>query len=89
MLPPINGGLHCGGSFKQVAGLAMVGCSRRSTAGSIAACVAAQSPAPIPEVLPPINGGLHCGTVWSGGVLGALASAPADQRRRMPRRSRI
>ena len=62
VLPPFNGGLHCGVVILwegDVTGQ----CSRRSTAGSIAA---GSSPTPTQcpvSLLPPFDGGLHCGTL--------------------------
>ena len=62
VLPPFNGGLHCGTlSTASVADRAAA-CSRLSTAGSIAASTTAAALQHGSPVLPPFNGGLHCGT---------------------------
>src|SRR5487761_1579675 len=85
VLPPINGGLHCGlhrdptshrrhlraPAYQRRAPLrpptrrhpsaSRHGCSRLSTAGSIAALSRECRGAAGQPVLPPINGGLHCG----------------------------
>ena len=61
VLPPFNGGLHCG--FRPRAWLnESTLCSRLSTAGSIAAGSNLHG-FRAGQVLPPFNGGLHCGRV--------------------------
>ena len=75
VLPPINGGLHCGVRVPEARGTR---CSRLSTAGSIAATVEP----PLRRrrrVFPPINGGLHCGASVIG--LPPSPGVPAYQRR--------
>ena len=65
VLPPFNGGLHCGGS-------SVAGAVRDPAAGAPAfqrrAPLRRQSAAgsqPLRRVLPPFNGGLHCGPLKS------------------------
>jgi len=61
VLPPLNGGLHCGSVSGLSAGMNPVPCSRLSTAGSIAAVRLGGFRIGHRLVLPPLNGGLHCG----------------------------
>jgi len=63
VLPPFNGGLHCGRLAVRDAITGTRGCSRLSTAGSIAAAITRARPPASQKVLPPFNGGLHCGYI--------------------------
>ena len=63
VLPPFNGGLHCGASPTAGSRPEQERCSRLSTAGSIAAPTGKVSDSVPSPVLPPFNGGLHCGEV--------------------------
>jgi hypothetical protein len=60
MLPPFDGGLHCGTSFSWMLPR-MFRCSRLTTAGSIAAAKIPAESCNQRHVLPPSDGGLHCG----------------------------
>ena len=82
VLPPFNGGLHCGARDHRRPAGAGSWCSRLSTAGSIAAPVPQRHELAHRPVLPPFNGGLHCG--GDDDVArrdGGRPGAPAFQRR--------
>src|SRR5579875_3745487 len=61
VLPPFIGGLHCGGCQPPALPPELRPCSRRSSAGSIAARTSAGVCDLCGSVLPPFIGGLHCG----------------------------
>ena len=61
-LPPSDGGLHCGSSGIRPTLSATRKCSRRPTAGSIAAGTAGGRSRCRRTVLPPLSSGLHCGS---------------------------
>ena len=80
VLPPLNGGLHCGGYWLPV-------CRGRAQVlpplnGGLHCGIASdRRPRLRSAVLPPLNGGLHCGRSWSAGNAVHHAGAPASQRR--------
>src|SRR6266566_3538454 len=61
VLPPLVGGLHCGTVLPCIRSIEACRCSRRWSAGSIAAAMVSPAPVPASHVLPPLVGGLHCG----------------------------
>ena len=81
VLPPFNGGLHCGTAAAQLVHVRAQRCSRRSTAGSIAAQARCSAVRAGTCVLPPFNGGLHCGDVARHVGDRRADGAPAVQRR--------
>ena len=62
--PAVHGGLHCG--TRRHLAVSVRSCSRRSTAGSIAARSSCQRRSRSRRVLPPFIGGLHCGAPAAG-----------------------
>ena len=81
VLPPLNGGLHCGDMRHLPWSRGGQECSRLSTAGSIAAGIGAMLYLHTAAVLPLLNGGLHCGIAFGLPPDSRLMSAPASQRR--------
>jgi len=82
VLPPFNGGLHCGADVLPWLTRMIDRCSRLSTAGSIAAGSLRFRVQILQGVLPPFNGGLHCGSADRNRSPAVTASgAPAFQRR--------
>ena len=105
VLPPLVGGLHCGltvddmtivetlcsrrwsaGSIAAPFTTAprsapTTRCSRRWSAGSIAAQWAARGEEKLEAVLPPLVGGLHCGNIVNGILYLPVPGAPAAGRR--------
>ncbi len=60
LLPPVNGGLHCGSNTRYSAAVETWACSRQSTAAPLR--LRHRHGADVHRrLLPPVNGGLHCG----------------------------
>ena len=81
VLPPLNGGLHCGeylGRHVMLDGAGAPASQRRAPLRLRARAPARRSEV---AVLPPLNGGLHCGLVAGESPDDQLGSAPASQRR--------
>src|SRR5487761_224702 len=80
VLPPINGGLHCGAHLASAAVASELVLPPINGGLHCGVSCAVRADPGVP-VLPPINGGLHCGLQVRVGLLRFLRGAPAYQRR--------